>query len=105
MADRRWDLLELARADLMRAFADDGVRRIEYVAAFPVQHAFAVWLGTSSDDEAARLRARTELVERAAAVLRGAGFATSELAELAVVVQSQETVDRAYAGSWFFALR
>lgn len=105
MADRRGDLLELARPDLMRAFADDGVRRIEYVAAFAVAHAFAVWLGTSSDAEAARLRARTELLERVASALHGAGFTSSELAELAVVVQSQETVDRDYAGSWFFALR
>ena len=105
MADRRWELLERARPDLVRAFADDGVHRIEYVAAFPVQGAFAVWLGTGSDAEAARLRARTELLERVASALHQAGFTSSELAELAVVVQSQETVDRDYAGSWFFALR
>lgn len=42
---------------------------------------------------------------RVAPVLRTAGFTESELGELVVVVQSQQTVDRDYAGSWFYALR
>lgn len=105
MADRRWDLLLSARTGLIRRFAADGVYRVEYVAAFPGQDAVAVWLGTSSDAEAEQLRQRTDLVEPVTAALREAGFTAAELSELVVVAQSQETVDRDYAGSWFYALR
>ena len=104
MADRRWDLLTGARPELVCAFADDGVRRVEFVAAFAGQKAIAVWLGTTSDAEAELLRRSTGLLERVAPVLRTAGFTESELGELVVVVQSQQTVDRDYAGSWSHAL-
>jgi hypothetical protein len=33
------------------------------------------------------------------------GFEEQDLGELVVVVESQETVDREYGGSWFYALR
>jgi hypothetical protein len=33
------------------------------------------------------------------------GFEEQDLGELVVIVESQETVDREYDGSWFYALR
>lgn len=105
MADRRWALLTAASPSLMREFSGDGVVRIDFVAAFPAQSGFAVWLCTSTDHEATQLRAHPALISRATATLAEAGFAAPELHDLVVTVQSQETVDRDYSGSWFNALR
>ena len=105
MADRRWHLLMAARPKLVSAFVRDGVQQVEYVSAFPDQDEFAVWLRTASDAEADVLRQRPDLEEQVAAALRRVGFRDAELARLTVVTQSQETVNRDYAGSWFYALR
>ena len=104
MSDYRWKALVSARPDLLDAFAQDGVVTVQYVSAFP-QHAFAVWLGTATDSEAARLRARSSIHGRVQRVLVSHGFTQQDLTELLVLVQSQETVDRDHAGSWFYALR
>jgi len=37
--------------------------------------------------------------------LRAVGFSPIDLASSVVIVQSQQTVDRDYEGSWFYALR
>ncbi|GAB3173691.1 hypothetical protein GCM10027059_45170 [Myceligenerans halotolerans] len=105
MADHRWGMLVTARAEILDAFASDAVGRVEYVSAFPDQVEFSVWLGTSTDAEADRLRSQSGVVVRVAEVLRRVGFRDAELAGLGVVVQSQETVERDCAGNWFYALR
>lgn len=121
VVDRRWSLLEGAKGRLLGAFAGDGVRRIEYVAGFPRSGWIAVWLCPDTDDQRDALAAtpaapstsgvvRQVVVEAAVAtkvreVLLQAGFGGDELAGLVVVAQSQETVDRDYEGSWFYALR
>jgi hypothetical protein len=33
------------------------------------------------------------------------GFTPAELADLSVIAESQETVDRQYEGSWYYAMR
>lgn len=104
MSDYRLRSLVSARADPVDAFAGDGVVTIQYVSAFP-QHPFAVWLGTSSDSEASRLRTSPTNLMRVHDVLVVHGFTAEDLTGLMVVVQSQETVDRDFAGSWFRALR
>lgn len=48
MSDYRWQVLEDARSALTETFLPEGVVRVEYVAAFPDQAPFAVWLGTET---------------------------------------------------------
>lgn len=105
MSDYRWQAVEDARPTLVDAFSADGVSRVEYVAAFPDQQPFAVWLGTATDSEAQRLRASPTVHGQVHDVLQTCGFQGHDLTELKVVIQSQETVDRDYAGNWFYALR
>jgi hypothetical protein len=53
-----------------------------------------------------RLR-RTKSAPEATArkVLMSVGFTPAELADLSVIAESQETVDREYEGSWYYAMR
>ena len=105
VSDYRWQVLANARPALVDVFLDDGVIRVEYVSAFPDRRPFAVWLGTARDSEAARLRTSPTIRARVHDLLVAHGFKVRDLVELVVVVQSQETVDREYDGSWFYALR
>lgn len=105
MSDYRWQVLEDARPAIANAFHDDGVVRVEVVAAFPDQSRFGVWLGTRTDADAQRLRTWPSTSERVRELLAAGGFRESDLGGLGVVVQSQESVDREYGGSWFNALR
>lgn len=38
-------------------------------------------------------------------ILAAKGYPADEVQEMPVTIQSQETVDRIYAGSWFYAMR
>jgi hypothetical protein len=123
VADRRWGYLDDARQPLLDAFADDGVIRIEYVAGFPEVPLLSVWLCTTTDAQRDALsvhRDRTGMpVERVVREMRvttpvattvrttllAHGFTEGDLDGLIVVAQSQETVDRDYEGSWFYATR
>src|SRR5262245_54709832 len=105
VSDYRWQILIDARPALVDAFFHDGVTRVEYVSAFPDQQPFAVWLGTATDSEAVRLRKSLAIRTRVHDLLVAHGFEEQDLGELMVVVQSQETVDREYDASWFYALR
>jgi hypothetical protein len=48
---------------------------------------------------------RAAASERVSQILSSVGYRVDELTDLAVVVESQETVDRDYDGSWFYAMR
>jgi hypothetical protein len=87
---------------LIEAFGGDGVVRVEYVSAFPDQDDAWVWLGTATDAERDALASR-ELLGALRDVVPGAGFDPGLIS--GVTVQSEETVARDYAGSWFYALR
>ncbi|WP_143448218.1 hypothetical protein [Kineosporia sp. A_224] len=102
MSDRRWHLLVQARPEIVRRLTDLGVVRAEYVSAFP-EDDFAIWIATESDADLAALQQVDDLHDRVARVLRDIGFVDAELRGLLVCTQSQETVDRDYAGSWFYA--
>jgi len=105
VSDPRWTLLENTREPLLTAFGESGVNRVEYTAAFPHVDTFAVWLCTQSDeqrDKLARSRMVTPMVHE---VFVGVGFTSPQLGELSIEVQSQETVDRDYERSWFYATR
>lgn len=117
-SDARWSLLEGARKRLLDSFCSRGVNRIEYVAAFPHLDALAVWLCTVTDRQRDSLRkspklkrapdslmVKPEVFEKVRQILLDAGFASRQLSELSVLSQSQETVDRKYDRSWFYATR
>jgi hypothetical protein len=82
-----------------------GVVKIEYVAAFPEFEDFTVWLGTKTDTERDRLDITNPLHDEVRQLLANVGFTEAQLVKLRTTAQSQETVDRQYAGSWFYALR
>lgn len=119
--DPIWALLETARPLIIRGLADRGVDRVEYIVGFGKPRLGAVWLCTATDQERDLLSQGERIadpdVERqrdadGAAVgatrlaLIEAGFTDDDLTDLrAVVVQSQETVDRDFRSSWFYALR
>jgi hypothetical protein len=76
------------------AFFGVGVIRVEYVAAFPDQRGFAVWLDTATDSEAVRLRISPTIRAGVHELLVRHGFEVQDLGAVMVVVQSQEPVDR-----------
>jgi hypothetical protein len=71
------------------------VERVEYVVGFVEPYSVAVWLGTASDEQKASLKDCDGLCETVRSCLSAAGVEeTDAVFEGAVVVQSQETVDR-----------
>ena len=102
VTDPRWTMLNDLEPSLIEAFGGDGVVRVEYVAAFPDQDDAWVWLGTATDAERDGL-ASSDLLIALRDVVRGVGFEPGLIS--GVTVQSEETVARDYAGSWFYALR
>jgi hypothetical protein len=103
--DHRWDLLEKARPRLLAQLAGHHVTRIRYHAAFGTSDGISVWLCTDTDQQRHRLDTTEPLREDVREILAGVGFTPAELTGLHTFVQSQETVDREYEGSWFLALR
>jgi hypothetical protein len=61
---------------------------------------WSCWIVTSTDRERERVAGDSALLERLHKAAADAGFAPRGFA-----VQSQETVDREYEGSWFYAMR
>ena len=95
-------MLQAARADLISEFGHEGVDHVEYVAALPNREVW-VWLGTATDEQRDDLAPSTDLMERVTTVLAEAALAGVHVP--GVTIQSAETVDREYQGSWFYALR
>jgi len=87
---------------LLREFEAQGVCHVEIVVAFSQPFAFWVWLGTATDAEREQLEADATINERIRA--EGAGLLLDARYE-GWTVESQETVDRDYQGSWFYRLR
>ncbi|GIG87370.1 hypothetical protein [Plantactinospora endophytica] len=103
--DPRWHLLTLAQVELLAHFADRGVERIEYIAAFPNFDYFTVWLCTGTDAEREALGTPNPAIDEVRQILRRTGFTAAQLTGLDTIAQSQETVDRDYESSWFYAMR
>jgi len=104
-SDPRWGLLETARPNLLAAFAEDGVVRVEANAAFPHVDSIGICLCTTSDVQRDAMGRANPGIERVRSALMDVGFTREQLTELTTTAQSQETVDRDYQGSWFYALR
>ena len=103
--DSRWPLLPIARQFLVSHLAPDGVVRVEFTAAFPDIDGFGVWLCTATDEEREALGTDNPRYGDVRQALIDCGFTAEQLTDLVTTAQSQETVDRDYEGSWFYALR
>jgi len=88
---------------IVRATAPHGVTDAYWFIAYygyPV-----VWLVTATDAEKAGVIAHRVLRPEVLAALGDAGVALDLLERAAVTVQSQETVDRDFGGSWYYAMK
>jgi len=102
LKDPRWALLDQLKALLLPRFESDGVIAVRFIAWFSALDGFSVWLCTSTDVEREALDVVAAQVDVRQIAL-GLGF--SEVDAPVVVAQSQETVDRDFEGSWFYAMR
>ena len=105
VSDPRWTLLETTREPLLAAFSESGVNRIEYSAAFPHVDTVELWLCTHSDEQRDKLARSSMVTPKVHEVFVGVGFTSAQIGGLSIQVQSQETVDRDYERSWFYATR
>ena len=102
VSDLRWNRLEAARANLIAAFAADGVDRVEYVASPPDAWVW-VWLGTGTDLQRDALSVVVDLHAQVGRLLADASVEGIEVS--GVRVQSAETLTRDYRGTWVNAVR
>ncbi|MHB9860221.1 hypothetical protein [Streptomyces sp. YIM S03343] len=97
-----WERLKRVEDGLLREFAVDGVTLVEFVVAFSQPFYYSVWLGVSTDQERDACQQDATFDGRVRRVA-----AEHDMAELydGLVIESQETVDRDYEGSWFYRRR
>lgn len=98
-------MLENAERELLKRVEGRGVTRVTSVAAFPDVPGAWIWLCTRTDAERDTLIGDPTIVSTGLSALEDAGFASPDTSRSGVVVQSQETVDRDFEGSWFYAQR
>ncbi len=93
-----------AESTLMRAFAPFGFTAVR---SMPVvgNTWLGVWLQTTNDEERDRLASNPQTLPWIREVLVASGYPVIEASLTTVTIQSQETVDRSYDGSWFYAMR
>lgn len=87
---------------LCSEFDPFGGMRVELVTEFAEPFTFWVWLGTHTDAERDRLLVEPLVLLRVQELADDEGLAALIFG---VTVESQETVDRDYGGSWFHRLR
>ena len=96
--------LERAEPVLLTKLGRHGVVRIEWVVGFVKPYRVSAWLGTETDAERDSLP-REPFVDDVREILEAVGLPRDQARFDGTVAQSQETVDRDYQGSWFYALR
>jgi hypothetical protein len=101
-AQPNWRVMKRLEKALLREFEAQGVCHVEFVIAFSEPFTFWVWLGSATDVERDQLQADASVTERIRA--QSANISIGALYE-GRTVESQETVDRDYQGSWFYRLR
>jgi predicted component of type VI protein secretion system len=104
-SDPRWPLLNKARSAILARLGERGVQRVEFVAAFGTSDEVWVWLATASDAERDALTDSEPFLEEVREALASVGYPADQLVNVHSTAQSQETVDRDYESSWFYALR
>jgi hypothetical protein len=103
--DARWRVLEDAKPLIRERLRDSGVAEVRLVAAYPGQQGALVWLCTEHDHQRDALGHSEPHRVAVIDVLRQLGFPETELQTVHTTAQSQETVDRDFEGSWFYAMR
>jgi hypothetical protein len=101
-----WEDLDALREALTTAMGARGVTGAQFVPAFfgTFPRPFSVWLVTTTDAERDVLLADPALANAVSDVIAAALPALSEKCR-GVTAQSEETLNRDYEGSWFYALR
>lgn len=102
--DRRWEMLESARSQLCDVLAPQGVTEVRYISWLPMA-GVAVWLCTSTDAQRDVLGSSDPAWEMVRTMLHACALRDRDLDRLTTNAPSQETVDRDYEGSWFYAMR
>lgn len=102
---RVWAALERARPVLLERLEPYGVVGVQYVVGFVHPFEVWVWLVTSSDAERDGLGDERPFLNEVGEVLNEVELPVEDANLEGTTVQSQETVDRDYEGSWFYALR
>lgn len=96
--------LERAEPALLARLGPHGIIGVEYVVGFVHPYVVWVWLVTTSDAERDAL-GELPFLDEVREVLTEVGLPDEDADFEGTTVQSQETVDRDYDGSWFYALR
>ncbi len=100
-----FEALERSTPAIVAELSPHGVVGVQYVVGFVHPFSVHVWLVTATDaDRDALGSSNPFLAEVTAAILSG-DFPCEHGTIDGTVAQSQETVDRDYEGSWFYALR
>jgi hypothetical protein len=94
--------LSKLRSKLLKRFRADGIEHVEFVVGFAEPFNFWVWLGTDPDALRDDLASSPDLLTRVKTLAERQGLAP--LLE-GVSVESQQTLDRDFEGSWFYRLR
>lgn len=93
----------VAVAAIAAAGARTGVVDVLWFLSF---HGYPViWLVTAMDAQKAEVARHGLLRPEVLAALREAGVRPDLLEQVHITVESQETVDREYEGSWFYAMK
>jgi hypothetical protein len=94
-----------AERELASTLAERGVTDVKTVVGFVLPRDIAFWLVTATDAERDRLRAEGDFRREIGMAMGLSGFDPDDFGEIMTSFQSQETVDRDFEGSWFYALR
>ena len=100
-----WSALERATPAIISALESAGVVGVEYVVGFVHPFSIYVWLVTTTDAERDQMPTKDPFLDEVRRVIGESQFPIEHGSIDGTVVQSQETVDRDYEGSWFYALR
>ncbi len=101
---RLFEALSVAEVSIVEALGSHAVVRVEWVVGFVRPFHVSAWLVTATDAERDALPLSPFGAE-VRSIVEVAGVPDGDLGKLDTVVQSQETVDRDYEGSWFYAQR
>jgi hypothetical protein len=100
-----WAALARATPAIVHTLASEGVIGAEFVVGFVLPLDVYVWLVTATDAERDALGSSNPFLAEVTSAILTSGFPVEHAAIAGTVAQSQETVDRDYEGSWFYALR
>jgi hypothetical protein len=65
----------------------------------------AIWIATQTDEERDLMRASHELLPEFRRILLAAGYPPVAVPDVGFEFESQQTVDRDYGGSWWYAVK